>query len=63
MKKQEKEIREAKFIGVDEWNRPIFKVINVEKQYFLSDVENLFDLGTKEEEILKFYAQYEKEGN
>jgi hypothetical protein len=29
----------------------------------LSDVENLFDLGTKEEEILKFYAQYEKEGN
>ena len=48
-----KEILKIEFVGVDDWNRPIFKP--VEKNYYLSDVNNLFDYGTSEEKIKQFY--------
>ena len=43
----------VKFVRVDDWNRPIFKVEG--KKYYLSDTGNLFDYGAKEEEIKEFY--------
>lgn len=56
-KKQIKKFNEnkldIKFVCIDEWNRPIFKA--VEKQVYLSDVDNLFDYGTTEKQIKEFY--------
>ena len=45
--------RLIKFKTIDAWNRPIFEVVN--KNYYLSDVDNLFDFGTTEKEIIDFY--------
>lgn len=53
----ERQKRLVKFVGIDDWNRPIFKVL--EKNYYLSDVHNLFDYGTTEEEIIEFYKDKE----
>jgi len=47
-----------KFVCIDEWNRPIFKPVNKDKKYFLSDVNNLFSEGATEEEVKKFYADH-----
>lgn len=49
--------RLVKFVGIDDWNRPIFKVL--EKNYYLSDLHNLFDYGTTEEQIKEFYKDKE----
>lgn len=45
-----------KFVGIDEWNRPIFKPENEQKKYYLSDVENLFSQSVSEQEIKDFYS-------
>lgn len=50
-----KEKLKIKFVGIDYWGRPIFKP--VEKNYYLSDVNNLFNEGTSEQEIKEFYSQ------
>ena len=42
-----------KFVGIDDWNRPIFK--GQGKKYYLSDVNNLFDYGATEEQVKEFY--------
>lgn len=44
-----------KFVGIDDWNRPIFKPENKKKKYYLSDVNNLFDYGTTDEQVKEFY--------
>ena len=51
----DKEVLEIKFVTIDDWNRPIFKPIDESKHYYLSDVGNLFDYGTTEEQIKDFY--------
>lgn len=45
--------RFLKFITIDDWNRPIFEVL--EKKYYVSDLNNLFDWNTSELEIKSFY--------
>ena len=45
--------RHIKFIKIDGWNRPIFKVL--EKEYYISDLENLFPIDTPESKIKEFY--------
>lgn len=45
--------RHIKFIKIDNWNRPIFKVL--EKEYYISDLENLFPMDTSESKIKEFY--------
>lgn len=54
---KEFEKRLIKFVGIDDWNRPIFKVL--EKNYYLSDVGNLFNYGTTEKQIKEFYKDVE----
>ena len=51
----EKVKRIIKYIGIDYWSRPIFKITNVEDKYYLSDLCNLFSDGTPEETIREFY--------
>lgn len=51
----ENEIIQIKYVQVDWWNRPIFKPVDKTKKYYLSDVNNLFNYDTSEEEIKKFY--------
>lgn len=48
------QVRKIKFIGIDGWNKPIFKVL--EKNYYISDLENLFPLDTSEIDIKVFYS-------
>ena len=47
------EKRHIKFIKIDGFNRPIFKVL--EKDYFISDLNNLFPMNTTEAKIREFY--------
>ena len=42
-----------KFVGIDDWNRPIFK--GEGKKYYLSDVNNLFDYDATDEQVKEFY--------
>ena len=42
-----------KFVGIDDWNRPIFK--GQGKKYYLSDVNNLFDYDATDEQVKEFY--------
>ena len=49
--------RFVKFVYIDDWNRPVFKVL--EKGYYLSDLHNLFDYGTTEKQIKDFYKDKE----
>ena len=44
-----------KGVGIDDWNRPIFKPENKQKKYYLSDVNNLFDYGATDEQVKEFY--------
>ena len=46
---------DIKFVTIDNWNRPIFKPVDKSKHYYLSDLFNLFDYGTTEEQIKDFY--------
>ena len=48
------ETRKIKFVGIDEWNRPIFKVLD--KNYYISDLNNLFPLDVSEIDIKVFYS-------
>lgn len=48
------ETRKIKFVGVDDWNRPVFKVL--EKGYYISDLENLFALDVSDADIKVFYS-------
>lgn len=43
------------FRGIDDWNRPVYKVID-QKVYFGS-VNKLFDWGTPEEEVNAFFKE------
>lgn len=52
-----REVLPIKFVGIDEWNRPIFRPENKQKKYYLSDVNNLFSEGTTEQEVKDFYAK------
>lgn len=45
-----------KFVGIDSWNRPIFKTVDLEKgNFYAGDSWNLFDYDATEEEVLRFY--------
>lgn len=50
-----RELLKIKFVTIDDWNRPIFKSLDKSKRYYLSDVNNLFNYGTSEEQIKEFY--------
>lgn len=54
------EKRQIKFVRVDEWNRPVFEVIG--KNYYLTDVNNLFSECATEQEIKDFYSKLEDTG-
>lgn len=41
------------FYGIDEWNRPCFKVLD-EKMFF-GDTDHLFDYGASEEDVQEYY--------
>lgn len=45
--------RHIKFIKIDGYNRPIFKVM--ERGYYISDTGNLFPADTTEDAIKEFY--------
>ena len=47
----------VEFIGIDDWNRPIFKDTN-DKRYF-GDTENLFDY-FEENNVIDFYSNENK---
>lgn len=53
MFEENKEKLRLKFVDVDFWNRPVFKI--EDRKCYLSDVNNLFDYGTKVEQIKEFY--------
>lgn len=46
------------FVGVDYWNRPTFREIRDGKRLnrYYCDVFKLFDYGTSEDEVLKWYT-------
>ena len=48
----EQTVLKIKFIGIDEWNRPIFKPVDKSKNYYLSDVNHLFPGNASIDEIL-----------
>lgn len=50
-----KETLKIKFVGIDDWGRPIFKPLN--KNYYLSDTGHLFRSGDDEKTIKEFYAE------
>lgn len=50
-----REVKKIKFITVDDWNRPIFRMKHNGRFYYLSDINNLFDYGTTEQKIKQFY--------
>lgn len=39
------------FVGIDSWNRPVFKSLDKQK-HFYGSVHTLFDYEAKEEEVL-----------
>lgn len=43
-------IKTLKFVGIDSWNRPVFK--NTEAREFYGSVHQLFSFGTDESEVL-----------
>ena len=47
--------RHIKFIKIDGFNRPIFKVM--ERGYYISDTGNLFPVDTTEDTIKEFYKE------
>ena len=49
---------QIQFIGIDSWNRPIFKALDREN-FFIGDNMHLFDYGATEDEVLKFYEDLE----
>lgn len=52
-----KMIQELKFKTIDDWNRPVFKLIDKEKKYknchYFGSVDILFNYGATGEEVLK----------
>lgn len=53
------DVLEIEFVRVDDFNRPVFKPVDKRKKYFLADLSHLFDYDTKEEEIIKFYKDFD----
>ena len=51
----EQTVLKIKFIGIDEWSRPIFKPVDKSKNYYLSDVNHLFPENASIDEIKEFY--------
>ncbi len=43
-----------KFVCIDDWNRPVFKAVNL-TNYFIGDTDHLFDYDATEEAVLNFY--------
>ena len=48
-------ILKLKFVGIDDWNRPVFKDEGAASPYFYGDTQHLFALDTQEWEVLRFY--------
>ena len=44
-----------KFVGIDSWNRPVFKAINREN-FFVGDTGRLFEYHATEKEVLRRYG-------
>lgn len=54
--------REITFAGIDDMNRPVFKVItNGAKPYYMGDCYNLFPWGAIEEGVKRFYKETPRE--
>lgn len=41
------------FYGIDDWNRPCFKVLN--EKVFFGDTDHLFSYGADEKEVQEYY--------
>ncbi len=51
----EKKIIKIKFVGVDNWNRPVFR--NIESKSHYGSVSTLFPWESKEEEVVKYFKE------
>lgn len=48
-------VLKLKFVGIDEWNRPVFKDEDSKSPYFYGDTQHLFALDAQEWEVLRYY--------
>jgi len=48
-------VLKLKFVGIDSWNRPVFKDEGASSPYFYGDTQHLFALDAQEWEVLRFY--------
>lgn len=44
---------QIKYVGIDSWNRPVFKLLNNSKDYYYGSVNTLFGLDATEEQVRK----------
>ena len=45
-----------KFVGVDYWNRPVFK--GMSKNSYYGDTDHLFREGATESEVIEYYKEF-----
>ena len=46
-------IMDIKFKGIDDWNRPVYKVVDL--NVYIGDVDKLFDWDSTKEEVDTYY--------
>lgn len=51
--------RTLKFRGIDDWGRPVFKVI--EKDYFVGSTETLFPYNANPKEVVEYFKENKNE--
>jgi hypothetical protein len=49
----QEEIRTIKYRGIDDFNRPVFKVL--EKKYYIGSTSKLFSHDVKESEVINYF--------
>lgn len=50
----EKRVFKLKFVGIDSWNRPVFK--DVDKKIYFGSTDNLFDYGTTADKVYEYFG-------
>ncbi len=53
-------IGKIKFVGLDDWNRPVFVTVETQRKYYFGDVNKLWkfkELGNNNENVNKYYKE------
>ncbi len=54
MATKEKRVFNLKFVGIDDWNRPVFK--DVDKKLYFGMTDHLFDYDTSEQAVYDYFS-------